>query len=119
VSPIPEQNRRQHYRIVYPSVLAPRLILNALVFAVVDISEWGVRFKKSDYFVFRPGVEVEGDITLFGGEKIHISGTIFRGQNDDVVIALDRKIPFSVILSEQTQLRKNYYLQIEIGESSG
>ena len=106
------QQRREYFRINYPITERPSLITRDRTFEVIDVSEYGVRFKIPADSPFLVGEEIRADIR-FPDDEIYIcNGQINRHTDRDAVILLGTPIPLQKIRSEQTSLiirRSPYY----------
>ncbi|MEQ8224416.1 MAG: PilZ domain-containing protein [Candidatus Eremiobacterota bacterium] len=101
------EQRRRFYRIKYPLIERPEIILDNRSYQVIDISEGGVKFF-SPVTTFKVGDYIKGSIKFHDGEVMPVEGHVLRLQNKRVIILLDRKIPLQRILKEQRYLIKKY-----------
>ena len=91
---------REHYRIGYPTVARPRLLLDGKPHEVVDISEHGIRFRTGEEPP-EPGAEVRGVVRFRSGEVITIRGKVLRVQQGEAAAFLEEGVPYRVIVEEQ------------------
>ncbi|MDH4027873.1 MAG: PilZ domain-containing protein [Nitrospirota bacterium] len=102
------ENKRQHYRIVYPISCRPSLKITRKEFEVVDISESGIRFLNKKWAPFTPGVRIQAEITFNDGDTLEIDGEILRVDDQVSILKLHNSIPFWKIVEEQRYIKKNY-----------
>lgn len=98
-------DRRQNYRIIYPEIYHPNLIIRNIEFDVLDLSETGVRFKLKEN-VKLPGDLFHAEVKLHDNSKVEVLGRIIRisGQHAAMFMVV-KKIPYQIILAEQAYLR--------------
>lgn len=102
-------NRREYYRIAYPSSQAPELEIESddaasgksLTYAITDISESGLSFKGG---FFNPGDLLMGEVRFKNGNHTRITGRVLRKHNDITCLILDCYIPAGMLIKEQRQL---------------
>jgi hypothetical protein len=100
-----DKNRRQHYRITYPSAERARFVFGTVISEVIECSERGMRFRAAGE-PLSIGTRVTGRIAMRHGKEIRISGTVVRCDDSSVALNLDRvAIPFLAIMREQLYLR--------------
>jgi hypothetical protein len=99
---------RSHYRIKYPMRERPQLTLGERVHAVVDCSEFGIRYLAGRTALPEIGAEVEGRIRFGRGAEADITGTVVRVASDGIALRLKSPIPLRIIIDEQRYLRINY-----------
>jgi len=102
------ENKRQHYRIVYPFSCRPSLKITRKEFEVVDISESGIRFLNKQWAPFTPGVRIQAEIIFNDGDSMEIDGEILRADDQVSILKLHNSIPFWKIVEEQRYIKKNY-----------
>ncbi len=101
--------RRKYFRVQYPLGQRPKLILNKDdEYAVVDISEHGVRFAHSKSVTFLPYQFFKGKIIF--DEKMddveEIEGKILYSLEEASVIFLSKPLTGKRLVREQYRLRK-------------
>ncbi|MEQ8171544.1 MAG: PilZ domain-containing protein [Candidatus Eremiobacterota bacterium] len=101
------EQRRRFYRIKYPLIERPKIILDNKSYQVIDISEGGIKFF-SPVTIFKINQYIKGTITFHDGEVLEVEGHVLRLQNKRIIILLDIKIPLQRILKEQRFLIKKY-----------
>jgi len=101
-----DQQRRQHYRVVYPLGLQPELKIVGRTFPVIDLSEAGIRFENPEG-VKLPGDLLQGTVTFHDGGTEKVMGRVCREQgNYTVILLIVKRIPYTRILAEQKYLRQ-------------
>jgi hypothetical protein len=101
--------QRAHYRLAYPVLERPRLLLEDAGVEVVDCSEMGLRFRIGDHPMPGLGAHVQGTLVFRLGETEEVEGVVVRFQAGEVALHLTgRGVPFSRIWEEQRRLRSRY-----------
>lgn len=105
-SNIKNDDRRQNYRIIYPEDYHPSLVIRNIEFEIMDLSETGLRFRMKDN-VKLPGDLFHAEVKLHNDINVEVLGRIIRisGQHAAMFMVV-KKIPYQVILSEQSFLRQ-------------
>lgn len=113
-------HERAHYRLAYPALERPQLLLDDTEVEVVCCSEGGLRFRAPDGPVPEPGTRVQGTLHFrFGGTE-EVEGAVVRVQDGEVAVQLtERGVPFSRIWEEQRWLRGRYPDRFLSGSSVG
>lgn len=102
-------HERAHYRLAYPVMERPRLLLEDEGLEVVDCSERGLRFRAADGPVPELGTHVQGTLVFRLGETEEVEGAVVRVQAGEAAVHLTvRGVPFSRIWAEQRRLRSRY-----------
>jgi hypothetical protein len=103
-----DEQRREYYRVQYP--LADRPVLSAKTgrFEVIDVSEYGVRFKLDAEHHFEPGMSLIARIRFADGHEYECCGEVLRCDADMVSAKLLKPIPMQRILSESAYLLLTY-----------
>lgn len=102
-------HERAHYRLAYPVMERPHLLLEDAGLEVVDCSEKGLRFRAPDGPVPEPGTHVQGTLVFRHGATEEVEGAVVRIQDGEVAVHLtERGVPFSRIWAEQRWLRSRY-----------
>ena len=102
------RQRRQYYRIRYPWVERPELLVGEHNFPLVDCSESGLRFL-ADHVKFAVGQAVRGVIRFRTGKLAPVEGSVVWCRDGHVALALDPPgLPFAFVLSDQQRLRALY-----------
>lgn len=102
------ENRREHYRIIYPLTCRPKLRIVRKEYDVVDISESGVKFLHNRGAKLTPGSKIEAEITFDDGSSLDIHGEILRINDNILILKLHRGIPFWKIVDEQRYVKNKY-----------
>lgn len=107
-------NRRNHYRVVFPAEIRPRLLLDGpgsahTVLEVLECSERGLRFTLPTPWQHAPGTQISGRLMFARGAEAHVSGTVQRIEPAAIALLLNRRgIPLGTILDEQRYIRAHY-----------
>ncbi len=102
------EQRRKHFRVEYPLVYRPRFTLNGNKFPVLDISEKGVRFVRTNKG-WTPEVQrVKGAITFHDEQSYFLTGSIVRQEDNQVALYLDEGLPFKRVMAEQQYLIRRF-----------
>jgi hypothetical protein len=94
-------HQREHYRILYPAALRPRLVVQGVSFEILDLSERGIRFDLGDAVPPEPGNEFVGEVQFRRGETVAVRGAILRVVDREAAARLDPGIPLRIVLEEQ------------------
>ena len=104
-----EEKQREYYRLAYPDVHRPMLLLGYDQYEVEDISEFGIRLKvDEDDPTFAMGDEVEATIAFPEGREFDLTGRVVRIHDGFVGIELETSLPDSLIRSEALHILYNY-----------
>ena len=104
-------NRRKSFRVIYPSELRPRLIIDAtdagfrrrLEFSVIDLSQDGIRFL--DDGSLGQAQNISGKIRLISQQADSlISGSVIRLNGKHVCVNFTYPLPWKLLLAEQRHL---------------
>ena len=101
------ENKREFYRLRYPTNCRPTLILLGKSYEVIDVCEKGVKFLLEKYREFRPGRNIRFTIT-FHDDSLDLEGEILRVEERTAVIYLKKPIPLGRIIEEQRYVRDMY-----------
>jgi PilZ domain len=106
----PQQNQREHYRIRYPDLERPEFQVGKQKYAVLDVSERGMRFKIPMSHAFISGQTVKGIVVFRSGKQVAIEGRIMRitQAESSCSLQLRRSIPLAYIMEEQRLLLQRY-----------
>jgi len=91
--------KRQDLRVTYALGPQPMLSLDGQRYAVMDISERGVRF-----IIERGGrlkKRLRGKITLLNGETLAVRGSLIRREGNEATLALKTLIDYNTLLKEK------------------
>lgn len=103
------EQRREYFRVEYPSGYRPRFTTMGESFDVLDISECGMRFLAEDNTRFIIGVPVKGMVRFTDGEELECSGTVLRSEFGTVALHHEVGIPLQRIRFEHLNLIRNFY----------
>ena len=104
-------DRRQHYRIIYPKMVQPRFeITGARVAArVLDCSESGLRYEPAGGTRPSVGDLVSGRVRFHPRRQVEVEGEVVRVGHTDVALRLLHPgIPLATIFAEQRHLMRLY-----------
>ena len=102
------EQRREYYRVEYPVVDRPVLSAKAGKFEVIDVSEFGVRFKQENTRLFEPGMYLDARIRFGDGNEYVCSGRVLRCTDDSVSAQLHHPISMQRIRAENIYLLHTY-----------
>lgn len=89
----------------YPIALRPEFLAEGGAYAVVDLSEGGMRCEvKALQPLPELGAVLEGVIRLKRGESMPVRGTVVRIGVAFMALAFDAGVPFRIMLEEQRWL---------------
>ncbi len=100
------EDRRQHFRLVYPREFAPGLIINGRLFVIQDICERAIRFRRDASRYYESGQKITAALIFNDGSKFDVSGWVGRVYANDVVVLLTKHIPYQKIMAEQIIIEK-------------
>ena len=101
-------NQRAYFRLSYPLRMRPTLILDRNQYKVSEVSECGLRFQIKSEDCFEIGNVIRGMITFSDGGQTGISGTIFRREKQEVVVAPLEGITFQRLVIEQRHIMSQF-----------
>ena len=107
------EERRWHYRVVYPERATPFFDFRVGSAPVLDLSELGLRFDVPDGAVV-PALhtELEGVLRLHEARKVTVKVIVARTNGRQVSCRIfPSGIPLNVIFAEQRWLRQRYPLR--------
>ncbi len=104
------QQKREHYRVEYPTSYRPVLTTDEENYEVLEISERGLKFRHTFLHeaLFSVNEKIEGELVFRDKRSIAVDGTIFRKLGKSTVILVETAIPLSVIRSEDLYVVKNF-----------
>lgn len=103
------EQKRAHFRIVYPVGSRPKITLRNQTFDVVDLSEMGVRFATRDAKSWRSIVDViQASILFADNEKVAVIGKVLRTTDDQVILQLTKGVPFAKVMAEQRRILQSH-----------
>lgn len=101
---LPGRDRREHYRIVYPSRARPKLTVGETHYWVVDMCERGLRFLHPQADSLEVGQTVRGTVLFADGSSMAVEGEVMRVGTGEAVLHLAVPVPAARILQEQRHL---------------
>ena len=103
------EQRREYFRVEYPSGYRPRFIIKGQSFDILDVSECGIRFLHIDNASFIIGASIKGIIRFTDGEELECSGVVLRNELGAVAVQNDDPISLARIRAEHLNLIRNFY----------
>ncbi len=105
-------NKREHFRVVYPVNENPRFLLRGGKYSVSDVSEGGFSFMVKDSTNLIAGEMVEGVIEFGRRGKEKVRGEVLRvdGRKVSIRFANDAKLSLRRIMDEQRFLIQRHKL---------
>jgi hypothetical protein len=103
-----QPSERKHFRIQYPPAARPQIVLHGRPCEVLDISEWGVRFRGDDEIIINVGDPLSGRLRFRRTEAIEVRGTVLRITGREIAAKLDVGVPLKVMIEEQRYLREHH-----------
>lgn len=107
----PGDDRRQHYRIIYPPMVQPRFVIHGVRDAarVLDCSESGIRYEPVGGSRPSAGDVVRGRVHFHPRRLVEVEGEVIRIGREDVALRLLHPgIPLATIFAEQRHLMRLY-----------
>lgn len=95
-----KEQRREFFRLEYPSRYRPEIISQDNSFDVLNVSEYGVKFKTDKVNGFDVGKQLAAQIRFNDDETIECNGEIIRLTESDVTVNLSTPIPLQKIRSQ-------------------
>jgi hypothetical protein len=111
-TPPVEPEKREFFRLKFPPMERPCLVVGDRRYEVLDCSARGLRFVITQ----RPptqslGERVEGQLLFRRNSRAPIRGLIIRIQNEEIALHLpDCEIPFTILRGEERYLLNHYRL---------
>jgi len=107
-----KNQKREHYRVVFPTAERPVLKTADEQFEVVDLSETGLRFVHEARKTFQIGHRLEGCVHFPDGTDILVDGSVVRTQLTDdghrTALILATGIAAEVIIRAQQRIIRLY-----------
>jgi len=94
--------KRDAMRVRYPETHCAVLQTGNTPFAVIDLSEGGVRIRASSATPFKK--KVIGDIQLLSGEQIHFKATVMRREDSETVFGFTTPLGTALLVAEKKAL---------------
>ena len=102
------EQKREYFRVEFPNIYRPFLVMNNEKFEIEDVSEFGMRFKVDELNLFLVNELIVADIVFPDGNMFELSGNIVRIDNGYVSMELSIPLPLSKIRAEHTYLLKHF-----------
>jgi hypothetical protein len=103
---MPDWAERAYYRLVYPMRARPEITIGGETFAVLDLSERGIRWEVPRGPLPPVGTRFAGRLVLRTAGELDVEGEVVRHDPPDVGATLTRGVPFAVMLDEQRSLTR-------------
>ena len=106
-----EEDRREHFRLVYPEQQRGFVKLYGHPYPIQDISQKGIKIiveEPNAIEEWQLDTAVEAIVFLVFGAKIHIKAKVLRIEEEYVVFYLEDPIPFKTMIEEQRFLIKEF-----------
>ena len=94
--------KREAVRITYHENHGPVLNTGGAAFAVLDLSEGGVRISASSSTPFKK--KISGEIRLISGERIRFKATLLRRENGETTFQFTDPVGTAVLMTEKKAL---------------
>ncbi|HSO18087.1 MAG TPA: PilZ domain-containing protein [Desulfosarcina sp.] len=91
--------KREAFRISYPEDRCPVLSTGGATFAVMDLSEGGVRINASSTTPFKK--KITGEIQLLSGERIRFKAALLRREDGETTFQFTDPIGTAALLAEK------------------
>ena len=98
--------RRQYYRVQYPPTDRPTIVFEDQVHPVLDIAETGIKYEHSGSALPQLGHHLTATVVFADKERVEVEGLVLRITGSEVIVRLDRWVPFAKIMSEQRRFLK-------------
>jgi hypothetical protein len=98
--------KRNFYRVNYPPAARPAIIIGGKAYDVLNLSEKGLKYAHPGGDRPEPGKPLAGTVVFADQEKIHVDGSVLRIIGTEIVVTLERGIPFARIIAEQRRFLK-------------
>jgi hypothetical protein len=99
------QERRNSFRLIFPSDESPHIKINGKTYAIIDMSENGIRFY-NPFHHRMPDGPFTALVAFQDGEQIKVIAQVVRFEPLMVALSLAEGIPLDRMLAEQTLIQK-------------
>ncbi|MBI1310876.1 hypothetical protein GC176_06170 [bacterium] len=99
--------RRQFFRVRYPSVERPEIEIAGGRYDVVELSEGGLRVL-GDFVELESTQQIEATLRLLSGDALAITATFSRIEEGEAIFDHLRGISFGEMMNEQRYLIRKY-----------
>lgn len=96
--------KRDYFRLEYPYEYRPILLHQDRQYQVVNISEYGVKFRTDDVEQFDVGQQLKAEIVFHDQQRYPCHGEVIRMGSRSVVLQLEQPVPLHKIRSEHILL---------------
>lgn len=100
-------NRRGHFRLRYPPGAGPALVWAGRTFAVVELSERGLRIPDGGHVPLL-AERMAAVLRFTCGTELTVAGTVARVVGGWIVLRLTRGVSLSWMLAEQRRILRDY-----------
>ncbi|MEI2779964.1 MAG: PilZ domain-containing protein [Candidatus Competibacter sp.] len=109
--PSVEPEKREYFRLKFPPLERPCLVVGERKYEVLDCSARGLRFVVTELPLPSLGDPVEGHLLFRRDSRAPVRGLIVRIQGDEIALHLpDCEIPFAILRGEERYLLNHYRL---------
>jgi hypothetical protein len=104
------ENKRDHFRVVYPETERPRFWVGPKAFEVLDISEKGLSFAVDLQNPIVARQALSGVVVFSSGVRVEVSGKVARIDHvrELCALKLEEGVPLMIMIEEQRMLRQKY-----------
>jgi hypothetical protein len=99
------QERRNSFRLTFPPDQSPRIKINGMNYAVIDMAENGIRFYNPLHQRMPEG-PLAAQVEFQDGEQIKVTARVLRYEPLMVTVFLNQGIPLQRMLAEQIHIQK-------------
>jgi len=99
---------RDHFRIPFPIEQRPKLIVGAVEFEVIDLSECGARIVRDGPWPDRANGPVAATIRFGDDTTADVTAEVQRQEGCQLILRFGRQLSYSVIAAEQQRLLRLY-----------
>lgn len=93
--------KRANYRIEYPRSLRPTLTIDHVAHEVINLSEKGIKFARTDHYQPQVKDPILGTLTFANRESLAIVGRVLRLSGQFCVAVMRQGVPLPIILEQQ------------------
>ena len=98
------EQKREYFRLEYPYEYRPSLLYDEQQYPVMNISEFGVKFRAPNSQRFVVGQQLEVEIIFHDQEQYNCRGEVIRLEQASIVLHLTKPVPLHKIRSEHLVL---------------
>ena len=103
----PEQ-RRAHFRLLYPEHERPKIETSGHQHEVIEIAEGGIRIVVNRSATMQLGEPFDGDICFHDARTESVAGEVLRLEGSLAVIKLTTGLSLHRVMVEQSYIQKKY-----------